>query len=290
MTLMSEYIPKHPYKLLDWKNTSKLDRLIIPSNELSLLPVTHRMSAFDLADTLESLCIEPTECDVFYSDIDEHGKYIKEQLCYLFYGRNDYKPSFNGTSQYYLPTCFIFDYSQISVDVAFPFDTGGYADERYRDYISLKWDVNRFQFSPTQGKITGFIKQVYGSNENYLDSKPQISVDIQRQPTILNVLVDLYSAQANENFDKRANCIELISRKAIPFENALRAIILPSIFYAASEDEPYIKKLEQEDGVTILQYENVGNFDEEALNDLIKEKIIEYYKSTGVLSSYGMFK
>ena len=261
----------------------------MPCNDLRLLPATHRISAFDLPEVLIQDCISPTACDVFYVSIDEHGKYIGEELCYLFYGRNEYRPRYNGQNDYYLPVCFVFDCSLINADVAFPFDTGGYADERYKKHILPTWDVNRFQFTPSQEKIIGFVQQVYGSNENYLQCTPKIRPDIQNGSTILNALLSLYLDMPNENYDKRANSIELISRNGVSFEKALRAIILPAIFYTAKEDAPYIKKLEQERGVKILLYENGGNYNEEPLNDMIKDKLKEYYQSIGLLSEYDMF-
>lgn len=259
------------------------------TTDIKPLPFTHKCSWFEFPDYLNSRCILPTKCRVFYKKLDS-GDRVPEELCYLFYGRNDYRIGYESNTRPFYPICFVFDSMSIQADVAFPFDSGGYAYKRYQLQIPSRGnnDINIFSFPPTIENILQFVSVVYGSNENYLSSNPQIDEDPENMSIMEIALLTLYKNSKKESFDNRANCIEIITRNAVPFDESLKAIILPLEAANSAENKPALDYLVA-NGLKLLTYNPDGCILIEDLHKKVKQELKKYYVSEGILWNADVF-
>lgn len=275
------------YQLEDHVQNTQFSSLIKPVRNLQYLPLTFKREWFYLEDIINTGVFSPIPCDVFYYE-DSSGEKQWENLNYMFYGRNDFKAKNPGGNPLFYPFCFVFDLSSITADVAFPFDTGGYANNLYCKQIPTGYDINNYGFAPVPDLITGLISMVYGTNENYLRSKPQLDPDTAIYPAFFAGLLYLYQNQTSRKYDERANCIEIISRASIKIKTALRAIILPREAHnRLKNNNQYVALINN--GVEIYIYDVSTNAWGDECNKAIKDNLVRFYLKHGILKSVDMF-
>jgi hypothetical protein len=114
---------------------SFLDRVTTPQ-ALSGLSLMHTANGEDLLSILESKTIQPAECRVFDG----------ERLVYFFLGRPAYKTSLVHDASYWqLPAVFAFDTLSHHPPIRmYPFDTGAFSLDRYREIIGR---IDRAEFA-----------------------------------------------------------------------------------------------------------------------------------------------
>lgn len=210
-----------------------IQRTATTSSLPPLLPLMHSTSCSVTEDVLRQDELSATKCPVFHED-----------LLYLFYGKPSYKVSSKVnaslTTSLFSPCCFIIDPNKVNVKRIFPFDTGAYSDDRYKNLIPHNIELEDFQLQPNIKSIPEFIKLFYTNNSNYLSGKCNISEDRLVNKVTIS-LGELLSASGVVAFDDRARTVEISSDSDIILSDAILAIIIPAPFRSNEYFKAFIK-------------------------------------------------
>jgi hypothetical protein len=214
------------------------------------LPLVHTTRAYALDEIVGGNTLDPRECDVF-----------KEQLTYLFYGRPAYraKEGNNARLEFEWPIVFIFDPKKIpAIHRLFPFDTGAFALEFYRDFFSKESRIEDFQLDPSLDTATKLVGALYLNNEEYYLGETRKNVDIpHRQFEIQGIyelarLPGLQGARSMwQTRDERSSAIEIQIGQPLSLAETLVAVILP---------KPYMEDPEIKDALARWQVREIETY------------------------------
>lgn len=147
--------------------------------------------------------IIPTQCKYFKGD----------EISYFFFGRPAYKSKIVYNPSYWqLPTVFIFDRIPLSKSRVYPFDTGAFFQERYREILGIE-NLSMFELNLTD--LESYISVFFGSKKAYAQgvskSKYEIDQIMGNTRSLLSgpALNKLQNFQFNEAIDDRSRIIEI---------------------------------------------------------------------------------
>lgn len=187
------------------------------TNAYNYLPLIHSCEGFSLEGIIEEGELKTTECSVF-----------KEQYLYLFYGKPSYsvaqKIEGTRTDLLYCPCCLIFKNSNINIHKVFPFDSGGYMNNIYKDFFHPKMNIEKFELENSLEGIKKFINVFFEDNNEYING---IAKRIRSTNAYVDSLINLLLAKGNNQMDERSRTIEIITDKNININNELLGIVLP---------------------------------------------------------------
>ncbi len=185
-----------------------------------LLPIIHSCECFDARSILRSHKLEARFCKVF-----------NKKLLYFYYGKPSY-PVGEKSEGYradfeYAPACFILNIQNIYIYIhkVFPFDSGAFFTDKYRDFLHRSMKIENFELECSTSGIRKYISYMYGNNESYYDG-----IAKELKPTgrpCIDGLVNMSTASGTMKFDERARTIEILSKKSVPIQSAVKCIILP---------------------------------------------------------------
>lgn len=241
---------------------------------LKTLPLVHTCDGQHFRAILIRNKILPTLCPVF-----------DEDLAYFFYGRPSYRVNNKGMSSASMsnfPVCLVIEPEQVlNVESIYPFDTGAYSVDLYKDVVHRSAKVEDFKFKSTFDFVKKFISLFYETNENYYYGKVKINeADI---PPMSFELKSIYSLAANKGAtvaDDRCSAIEVQSRKGLQIlPNVIKAAILPSMVL---EDE-IVSNYLYDMGIESIPYETM-QWDPSTVTPLIINQLNDYYKQEEILA------
>src|SRR5262249_40288208 len=133
---------------------------------LPRLPLIHNTDSYTLEDVLADSKVSPHGCTVFTG----------EALVYLFYGRPAFRPNLDAEPtalKHYFPVFLIFKPTWATkIRRVFPFDSGAFQNEFYRNYVHRKMRLGDFALEPDMTSPGKIVFQFFGSNPAYLLGKP----------------------------------------------------------------------------------------------------------------------
>ena len=242
----------------------------VGTSSLELLPLFHSCECFDSRSIIESNRLEKRECENF-----------GEKLLYFFYGKPSYpageKAKGNRDDIEYCPVCFIVDPREVEIFRTFPFDSGAFKGGRYGPYLHRNMEIDDFELEPSLIGLMNYIKVFYGSNQDYIRSKPAITSKV--HDPYVDGLISIHNATGTDVIDDRANTIEILSRKDLVVKKAVRCVILPEDLLG----EKIIRDFLHTTGIEHIEY-TVRRLTAPSLyNAVVFEKAINYMESKGGL-------
>ncbi|WP_171972329.1 hypothetical protein [Pseudoalteromonas sp. EB27] len=243
-------------------------------NDIKTLPLVHTCDGQHFRGILVSNRIAPTLCPVF-----------DEDLAYFFYGRPSYRVNNKGMSSSSMsnfPVCLVIEPNNLKyIDNVYPFDTGAYSADLYKDAINQNAKIADFKLKSTFDFIKKFISLFYETNENYYYGKIQINEsDI---PTMSFELQSIYSLAANKcatMTDDRCSAIEVQSKAGLQLSpSVVKAVILPSSVL----DDEIVSNYLYNMGIEGISYETM-RWDPSAITPHIITELNEYYKRERILA------
>lgn len=195
------------------------------SGPLKRLPLMHSCQGYDAVLIMRENTLKATRCKVFNQD-----------LLYFFYGKPSYpasgKVDFYTGSSMHCPVCFIVNPKIVNPNRVFPFDSGAYKSGRYDKIINKKIAIDTYIISEGYKGIQKYISTIYGSNENYINGDVVENLPECDHIEIPALIKLLKSDDVNE-YDERANTIEIISNESYKLSEIVEYVILP---YALLKD------------------------------------------------------
>lgn len=258
------------------KNSKNFDKIIKVDSTFKALPLTHKITCFEAIDVLQSDCIIPVDCDVFY------GK----KLIYLFYGIPAYEIAQGIGSRKdfsYFPVCFLLRHDNITLGNVFPFDSGAFKEGLYNTYMNNKMQLYDFALKADIDYIRNFISTFYDSNRDYYKGNTKEMVFKLNYEPVIDYYIDSYIKMITKTeetkIDARAHTIEIITENPIPLKENLIAIFAPRDFFRKFTG---FKKY-CGNNIEIIEY-NTFNFDPpSSYNAIIKNLVYEFLEREKLL-------
>lgn len=226
----------------------RLSKLISKQAEAKpLLPLVHNTDAFSFVNALEDGALVPKDCDVFKG----------EPLLYFFYGRPSYRVNSKEpptSLDHYLPVCILFKNEKVTpVKRIFPFDSGGFKSDFYKDAFHRDMTLADFGLEPDPATPGRVISLFFGSAEAYLDARPLSSVTVDRAELEAISYHALISQRLSNSADNRVSGIEIQFEGPIKFDGNVEAVVLP----APLLDSPTVKDALQKSKIAALPYRQI---------------------------------
>lgn len=264
---------KRTYQLKATGPGTTFDGLFNDCADLEALPLTYKNDWYSTTQILKTGTLPFEKCDVF-----------GEKLEYLFYGRPAYviaQNRGNRRDNLYFPVCFLLDSNFVDIYGVFPFDSGAYAEGLYDGYIHEKMDINEFLLHPNLPHIMGFIQYFYGDNYRYYTRKVKPIHCSSGNRCELNAYINVLSANGPNEFDARADTIEIITKVPFDLLKAARAVVIPNEFQSANDTKEKIEEM-RDAKIEIITYPVMG-LGPEQYNGIVYEKVYQYLKEEGLL-------
>ncbi|MCM1284728.1 MAG: hypothetical protein NC213_10500 [Acetobacter sp.] len=235
-----------------------------------LLPLIHSCGGYEAYLIISDDKLKTQLCPVF-----------NENLLYFFYGKPSYPPTekikINTASSSFNPVCFIIDVEKIKPKKIFPFDSGAFMSKRYERYIHRKTQIEHYLIDDKNG-ILKYISVVYGSNKNYMFGEIFDKLPPHQKPELTS-LFDLLKSDNVEEYDERANTIEIISDESYVLSDIVKCVILPDSLLKNDTVNEWLKN-------TVAKcktYETRRLCPPNRYNEVIFQKVIEYFKEEGYI-------
>jgi hypothetical protein len=242
-------------------------------NTLAVLPSFHSTTVSDMEVILRTGTIEAKRCKVF-----------EEDLAYFFYGKPSYEVS-HGVNKsfrnnFYMPGCFVVDTNKLPIHRIFPFDSGAFMTERYKDNFPKNPNISNYEIQTDIASILKYIHAFFQNNVNYLKGKSLIN-----DSNLVNIttqsIASLLESPGYENFDERAVTLEIQCKENVILSEALMAVIIPDEF---EENEYFIDFINRNVSVQVLSYPVHYPVAPTRYNESIYIRSMDFYEEIGGFS------
>ncbi len=265
---------KH-FDLKEYKTTNFEKRLtgIQVDYNMPFLPLIHKTDsvrqkerdnpiAFDYFLSGE---IKPVSCNVF-----------GENLVYTFIGCASYR-------ELVKPVCFVIKPEEELIQNIFIFDSGAYFDNRYKEVVDNKLDINLFRLPPDKEMIKKFISLYFGDNTfYYFGLAKELSSNTQSIEEFDYAVLKRIVSFNKVHFDTRCRTLENVLRTSIPLKKYLMAIILPQSIKENKVFETFCKKADY--SFDILYYDdNDSNAEKKTHNQQVDYVLLHYFIEKGFI-------
>lgn len=238
------------------------------------LPFFHTCKGENLRDIFLSKEITPSQCKIF-----------NKPLTYLFYGKPAYRVSGGGSTSRdcgRFPVTFIIelDENSASVEQIFPFDTGAFVNEIFKDVFETETNPKKYKLGSSLEDIRKFITCFYSTDKNYFYCKPNIKKDgFDPFSFELNRILKLIEEGSSKKYDNRAYTVELQIASPLVFDNSsIRAILLPADFMGSSDFADYLYN----NDIEAITY-NLEQVDPSHMTPHLNALAEEYMKNNNIL-------
>lgn len=211
----------------------------------------------------------------------ENDKYPKDKkVFFAFYGLSSYKYEKNSLPEW-TPICLVLnpinDFSEV-----FPFDSGAYSSERYKNYIN-ELKLESFKLENHYDIINKVIYTFFDDENGYIQSKVSNGFNPDTSNIHCMQLKKLYNSIDNES-DVRKCTFEIIFEKEITLKDNLKAIIAPYSLKSSNrliDNMKKIWKVSTTDGIIddkrfIWYNEQELRIDNKDAFGLIKQKAVQF--------------
>jgi hypothetical protein len=257
------------------KNSRFREFLEKTTTKLPTLPLTHTTDGWVFEEKLISKkeSLAPTKCT-----------FLGDEILYLFYGRPTYRVNANVEStdqEAFHSICFVIDGSAVTnVRNIFPFDTGAFVTERYKEHLHPKMELGDFALGTRMDIAAKLIERIYGSNINYYMGRVRRDFESDNAPMSVRSYHSLVGSSSASATDTRRSSIELQSLDPIDIRSAkILAVVVPEQMLDRREVREFIE-LE-------LSAKGVGYFCIHASPRedmaLIMKEVRDFYKAEGLL-------
>jgi len=157
-----------------------------------------------------------------------------EPLLYLLYGR----PSYRVNSQVlatairaYAPVCFILKRGAVtSPHRVFPFDSGAFHHDLFRDSMHRKMQRDDFALEPDIASPQRLVSLYFGDNERYYRNQPFAELSL--PPLAFEALSyhALITDRQENRYDERISSVEVQLAEDLPLSETVEAVVLPDAF------------------------------------------------------------
>lgn len=223
-------LPPHPDFL------KFVDRLP-PSNQI--LGLTHITSSYLLRDVVATGRIEAYEpCDV-----------LNEPVIYAFYGRaafrgrNDFATT---TLSSLFPSVLVLDPSKCpKPKYVFPFDSGAFVDGMMDSFLHPYMPLFDFVLTPEVTSAAKLIRAVFGTNENFLENKPQQDFSVPPsnfEAEAVKKIILASSQGQTGGLDDRASTPEFVFSDPIMLRECVLAAVIPDTLAADADIGEALKR------------------------------------------------
>lgn len=201
-------------------------------NKPKLLPFLHSCEGYNGEKIIRSNELRATSCKVFDKD-----------LLYFFYGKPSYpvgeKNQTKRTDDLYCPVCFIVNPKKVPIYRVFPFDSGAFDGNRYKDFLHRDMKIEDFELENNIDAILSYIAAVFGDNKGYIEG-----VACKKDSDYLEIesFLNLLNAKGSFDIDERANTVEIISKESVNIKDVVECIILPEKLMERKEIFWFINK------------------------------------------------
>lgn len=205
-----------------------------------------------------------------------HCKEFNKDLLYFFYGKPAYPVGANNhiirTDYYCLPVCFVINPEKVAIYDSYPFDSGAFKHNLFKDYIPANSSLERFRLNNTLHSVQEYIKAMFNTNDDYILGNCSLS-----EYDILEVdaLIRMFNATGEIPFDERANTVEIITDKSVPLKDALETVILPNSMLRNRNVQNFLSK----SNIEPLEYHVRSTSVAERYYELIFAKALDYIVS-----------
>jgi hypothetical protein len=242
-------------------------------NAIPRLPLVHTTDVYRVVNAMEDGYLDPPPCDLF----------VGEPLLYLFYGRPSYRVNSKeeATSlQHYLPICLIFRTGTIApIKRIFPFDSGAYRKDLYRDALHHAMDLEDFLLEEDHGTPGRVIPLFFGAVQAYLDATPHASVSLDRTELEAISYHALISQRLSNSIDNRVSGIELQFEGRLDINGAVEAIVLPDTLAESRDFAVALRKMD----IVPLPYSQRDRMRPSEYVTTIFDVCYAYYKKIGLI-------
>lgn len=196
-----------------------------------LLPFLHSCEGYNGERIIKSNELRATNCKVF-----------NEELLYFFYGKPSYpvgeKNETKRTDDLYCPVCFIVNPQKVHIYKVFPFDSGAFKGQRYKDFLHRDMKIEDFELENSVDAILSYIATIFGDNKKYIRG-----FACKKESNYLEIesFLNLLNAKGSFDIDERANTVEVISKESIKIKDAVECIILSESLLERKEVLKFIK-------------------------------------------------
>lgn len=237
------------------------------------LPFVRNTDVYGLVNALADDKLVPQGCTVF----------VGEPLLYFFYGRPSYRVNANEkptSLEHYLPVCLLFRSAAIHpIKRVFPFDTGAFKNDMYRDALHKKMELNDFGLAPDPSTPGRVISLFFGSVEAYLSARADSSS--QFDPAIPEAVSyhALITQRLSNSVDNRVSGIEVQLEGELDLDGNVEAVVLPSTLL----DSPTLQAQLLAKKIAPLPYAQIERQRPSEYVTKIFEICSEYYKRVGLV-------
>lgn len=230
---------------------------------VQLLPLMHSCECFDARNIIFADCLEATLCKVF-----------KEKLLYFYYGKAAYpvgdKLELNRTDCQYAPVCFIVDFKKVPIYKIYPFDSGAYDNELYKNFFHRRMNIKEFEIPSNIESIQKYITTFFGDNQQYIDGQA-LPLNDTGNPYI-DALISLLAVRGGEKIDERAHTIEVICNESLRLKDVVKCIVLPVNLLRDENISQYLK----DNDIEYITYKVKPLVHPTKYYGVISEKVEEY--------------
>lgn len=214
--------------------------------------------------------LRPAPCPEYESD-----------LLYLFYGRPAYKPAADIGASGILdnaPIALVLDPSLLDAAVrVLPFDSGGFP--RYAPLLGPSLTRSDFELAGDPSTPMRLVSAFYQTNRFYFDQMPAVPErDIRASARSARGYARLIADPAIRDVDDRSSTIEVQFSTAIPFADALRAIVAPSLML---DDPEVLAALAHCPDAVPVPYKTYGRFLPISFANSLYERVDTFLESRG---------
>jgi hypothetical protein len=235
------------------------------------LPCIHTSDGLGFRSIMREGRLGTDQCPVF-----------DEPLLYLFYGR----PSYRVNSQVlatairaYAPVCFILKPGVVgSPHRVFPFDSGAFHHDLFRDSMHRKMQRDDFALEPDPTSPQRLISLFFGHNDRYYRNQPIADLDLPPLAFEASSFHALINDRQDNLYDERVSSVELQIAEDLPLGGAVEAVVLPDAFVV-----PDVMASLASIGAEAIPYSFIDRLRPESYASSIYTVVRDYYLRRGYL-------
>lgn len=205
-----------------------------------------------------------------------------EPLLYLFYGR----PSYRVNSQVlatairaYASICFILKPGVLqSPRRVFPFDSGAFHHDLFRDSMHRKMQRDDFALEPDLTSPQRLINLYFGDNDRYYRNQPIAELDLPPLAFEAASYHALITDRQENRYDERISSVELQIAEDLPLSGTVEAVVLPDAFVV-----PDVMASLQSISADAIPYSFIDRLRPENYASSIYTVVRDYYRRRGYL-------
>ena len=242
-----------------------------------MLPRIHSTSAMRALTILNE--------EVLHARSDNKIKENEPHL-YYFYGRAAYpiaKGELPRGDYSHFTFCFLFECAFEDIQYTFPFDSGAFLHELYKDALSFgKEDLPKFSLPNNGASVNEFIHRVFGNHYNYVIG------DVPEKVTNIGVNTsfevqgywNLIRNNTKKIADSRCKTIEMVSTSDLQLYGNLLAVIMPEILLDNNIYRAFRKKYSH---IDIITYPCFFGDTDDSYYGVVRERAYEYLVSNKMI-------